>query len=114
MKKKGIIKMFHTFVDHHKIGYPIYIYVNVELHNFTEKDEQKLLSYLLQDSHVSHIAKMTGRWDMLIAIVAKDLEHFDDVLRNIRREFSSIIKDYSTSTIIKEYKFDNFSDLVGK
>lgn len=99
-------------LDHKKLGFPVYVYVNIELHNLSEEDEKKFHGYLMETVFVGHIAKVTGRYDYMIAIVARDMTHFDEIFREIRRNFSSIIKDYTTATIVQEYKYDSFAGLV--
>ena len=112
MIKSGVIRQFHTFVNHNKIGYPIYMYVSIELHNFNEEEENKFYSYLNQNPNVAHIAKLSGKFDALLGVIARDLEEFDNIIKDIRRNFSHIIKDYNTASIIKEYKYDRFVDLL--
>lgn len=110
--KSKVIRFFHTAIDHRKLGYPIFTFVNFVLYNFNEETEKRFYNYLINLKKVIYVTKTTGKWDCTIAIAAKDLEQFDSVLRGIRKRFSSIIKDFETASIIKEIKYDYMVDLI--
>ncbi len=112
MKKFGIIKFFHTVLDPVALGFPVYAFVNFVLQNMSETCEKSFINFLKSHSNVVYVAKTTGKWDFTINIVAKDLKHFDEILTEIRRKFSKIIKDYEVSSIIEEIKYDHMVDLV--
>jgi len=48
----------------------------------------------------------------MINIAAKNLKQFDEILHSIRMKFSDVIKEYETSSIIQEYKYDHMVDLI--
>ncbi len=110
--KMKYIRFFHVVIDSTKLGYPIYTYVNFVLHNFDEKSEERFYNYLEGHSNVVYVAKTTGKWDCTIAVAAKSLEHFDEILKEIRRNFSDMIRDFDTASIIKERKYDSMINLI--
>lgn len=107
-----VIKFFHTVLDPIKFGCPIFTYVNFVFHNFDDQKEKEFFSFLKNLPNVIYIAKTTGKWDCTIAIAAKSLEHFDSILREIRKKYSPIIKEFETASIIKEFKYDYMVDLI--
>jgi len=112
MKKQKVIRFFHTVLNPSILGYPVYTFVNFILYNFSEEDEKVFLSFLKTHPNVVYVAKTTGKWDFTINIAAENLKQFDEIMREIRREFSKIIKDYETASIIQEYKYDYLVDLI--
>lgn len=112
MKKEGVIRFFHAVLDPVKLGYPIYAFVNFILHNLNEEKERKFISFLEHHPNVVYVVKTTGKWDIMINVAAKDLIHFNKIIEDIRRKFSEIIKDYDSSFIIKEYKYDRMVNLI--
>ncbi len=112
MKKLKVIRFFHTVLNPSLLGVSIYSYVSFSLHNITPHKEKELISYLKSNPQFVYIAKTIGKWDLIVNIAAKDLKHFDEVLSTIRTKFSEIIKDYETSSIIQEYKYDNMVELI--
>ena len=112
MKKQKVIRFFHTVLDPTVLGHPIYTFVNFVLYNLTEEKERSFLGYLKAYPNVVYVAKTTGKWDFTINIAAKNLKHFDEVMKEIRMKFSKIIKEYETASIIEEYKYDYMVDLI--
>lgn len=112
MKKNNAIRFFHTVLNPSILGYEIYSFVNFVLTNLTPKKENEFLAHLKTHPNIVYIAKTTGKWDFIINIVAKNLKEFDGVLYHIRMNFSEIIKDYETSSIIQEHKYDYMVDLI--
>ncbi len=108
--KSKVISFFHTVIDPIQLGHPIFSYVNITLNNFDQ--EEKLYSFMKSHPNIVYVAKTTGKWDCIIAISAKSLEDFDNVLKEVRTKFSGIIKDYEAASIIKQYKYDYMVDLI--
>lgn len=110
--KQKYIKFFHAYLDPIKLGCPIFSYVNLSLQNFDEEKEKKFYNTLKRNKNIIYVAKTSGKWDCIIAIAAKDLPHFDNIMKEVRREFSDIIKEFDVASIIEEYKYDSFVDLI--
>jgi len=112
MQKLKVIRFFHPVLDPNTLGYPVNIFVNFVLQNLTEKNEQEFLSFLNNHPNITYVAKTTGKWDFTISIAAKNLKHFDNIIRGIRIKFPKMIKEYETASIIEEYKYDYMFDLI--
>lgn len=112
MKKQNVIRFFHAVLDPNTLGFPIYTFVNFVIHNLTKEDEKNFLGYLETHQNVVYVAKTTGKWDFTVNIAAKDLENFDEIMTQIRMNFSNIIKEYETASIIQECKYDHMVDLI--
>ena len=112
MRKQKVIRFFHTVLNPSVIDHPIYTFVNFTLHNLSEEVEKSFLSFLKSHPNIVYVAKTTGKWDFTINIAAKNLKHFDEIMTQIRMNFSNIIKDYETASIIQEYKYDYMVDLI--
>ncbi len=110
--KSKVIKSFHTVLDPLMLGYPIFSYVDFVLHHFNEQEENKFYSYLRSNPNIIYVAKSAGKWDCTIAVCAKSLEHFDEILKDIRRKFSDIVKEFDSASIIKEIKYDDMVGLI--
>jgi Lrp/AsnC family leucine-responsive transcriptional regulator len=112
MKKQNVIRFFHTVIDPTVLNHPVYSFVNFVLYNLTEEKEKSFQRYLKSNPNVVYVAKTTGKWDVVIAIAARDLKQFDEIMTGIRMKFSKIIKEYDSSSIIQEYKYDNMTGLI--
>ncbi len=112
MKRQKVIRFFHTVLNPSILGYPIYAFVNLTLHNLTQEREKIFLSFLKTHQSIIYVAKTTGKWDFMINVAARDLKHFDEIMTELRMRFSEIIKDYDTAPIIQEYKYDAMVGLI--
>jgi DNA-binding Lrp family transcriptional regulator len=112
MQKQEVIRFFHVVLDPTALEHPIYMFVNLVLHNLTEENEKLLLTYFKAHPNIVYVAKTTGRWDFTINIAAKNLKHFNEIMTQIRMKFSQNIKEYETASIIQEYKYDYMVDLI--
>ena len=101
-----------TIINPLRMGYHLFKFVNLILHNFTPDREKKLLSYLLTDPLIIYVAQTSGRYDYTVGIVAKNTKHFGDIMKNLRTKFSDIIKDFESVDILGEYKYDYIVDLI--
>lgn len=112
LEKLNVIKFYTTILNPLALGFPIYSYVHIKLHNLDESLEKQFVAFLVANPQVTYVVKISGEWDYDITIAAKDLGNFDDVLKEIRYKFSKIIQNYSSDLILQEYKFDYLIDLL--
>jgi len=112
LEKLNVIKFYTTILNPSALGFPIYSYVHIKLHNLDESLEKQFVAFLVANPQVTYVVKISGEWDYDITIAAKDLGNFDDVLKEIRYKFSKIIQIYSSDLILQEYKFDYLIDLL--
>ena len=112
MEKLKIIRFHHTLINPSKIGYPLYTAVQLSLYNFDDNTENAFVTYLMSIPRIVYVAKTSGKWDFMIAICSRDFKQFDDIMRSMRMRFSDIIKDYETSSVIQEYKYDFMYELI--
>jgi DNA-binding Lrp family transcriptional regulator len=111
LEKLGVVR-YVAILNPSKIGHPIFKFVNLILHNFHPKEEERFVSFIKSHPNIIYSAKTSGRYDYTIAICAKSLRHFDEVMKVLRTEYSSIIKDFETVDILEEYKYDYMIDLI--
>lgn len=112
LEKNKVIRAHHTFLNPHKLGYPLYVYVLFTCYNLKPAEEKKFISFLTDHRQIIYVAKNSGKYDFTIGICARDYKDFDDVLRTIRQTFPDAIKDIESMPTIQEYKFDWMADLI--
>ncbi len=98
--KNGIIKKFVTEFGLGKLGYFVYK-IFFQLKGLTKEREEEFFSYLVKHEDIIWVAKCEGRWDLMIAIYAKDVIEFSKIKDEIFRKYGDLIAEYDT-TIIKE------------
>ncbi len=112
MKKRKVIRFYHTVLNPSILGYPVYTFVNFTLHNFDQEKEKKFLMFLKTHPNITYVAKTSGKWDIIINVASNNLKHFDEIMTQIRVNYSDLIKDYESSSIIQEYKYDDMTGLI--
>ncbi len=112
MQQQNVIRFFRTVLNPSLLGYDIYAVANYTLQNRTHEKEQAFIHHLQMQPNVVYIAKVSGQWDFIVNIAAKNMLEFDNILSEIRIRFSDIIKDSQISSIIQEYKYDKMVDLI--
>lgn len=112
MIKSKVIRFFHVILNPSLMGYEIYSFVSLTLHNLTHEKESRFLNYIQSHPNITYIARVTGKHDFIITITAENIKEFDNIITQIRIKFSDIIRDYDTSSIIQEVKYDYMAELV--
>lgn len=82
LEKAGIIYGYNVLVNSAMLGYRTY-YLHIRLRDISAEREQKILDYLTEHKFIKWVALCSGRWDMIVTIVAKDAIHLDPMLSEI-------------------------------
>lgn len=111
MEKEEIFR-YAVIINPLKLGLPIFNAVYLQLINFGEQEEEKLVNYIKSHPHLVYSAKIVGKYDFVVGIVAKNMLQFDLIFNEFKSKFNNIIKDFDVLSIIKEYKYDYLVDLI--
>jgi Lrp/AsnC family leucine-responsive transcriptional regulator len=112
LEQNKLVRQYHAFINPALLGYPLYVYVGFSLLNINPEEENKFISFLKSKKQIIYVAKNSGKWDFSIGVAAKDYNDFDKVLKEVRAEFTKVIKDYEILPVIQEYKYDWMVDLI--
>lgn len=111
LKEKGLIRVFTAQYDLSTLGYNWYTFV-VRMKKFSPELENKLNYIVNTHPNILHAVKTIGHWDYLFNIVAKDQADFHATFKFIKREFSHVVRDYSTFFAYKEHIFCPFPKVI--
>ena len=111
LKKFDIIR-FVAIIDPKKIGFPIYKFINITFYTFSPTLEEDFFRYCKTSKNIIYTAKTSGRYDYTIAIAAKNLDEYENIMRKLRSKFSKIIKEFEAVDIISENKYEYSVDLI--
>lgn len=112
LEKNKVIRFYHAFLNPSKLGYPLYAYVTFSLLNIEPEEEERFINFLKQHPKIIYVAKFSGKWDFAIGVCAKNYKDLDGITRDIRKNFSKVIKEFEVSPVIQEYKYDWMADLI--
>ena len=110
----GVILAFRPIYNPPAMGFSIINYVFLALYNPTEEKEKEFLNFLKANKHVTYVASLIGKWDFIIDVMAKNQGEFDSILKDIRRKFHDMIKDYEVYGVLREYKYEEVGKLAYK
>lgn len=99
--KEGIIKEFVTIFG---FGYWAHK-ILVDFAKIDIKGEKEIINYLSNHPNVNWVTPCSGGWDLVFAVMAKNPEHFDRILRDIIKTIGSYLQDYKIATSIGSSTF---------
>jgi len=100
--KSKMIKRFMCWMDRKLLGYQHYK-VLVRLQFATNEQKKRLIAYCNNHPNIIFFASIIGSWDMEIDMDARSAADFHGMMRDLRNEFSDIIRNYESVIIIEDY-----------
>jgi len=105
--KEGIIIQFSVYPNLKNIGVNHYKVI-LRTINFDEKAEKELKQYIATHKKATQLLKLIGSWDLEIEFEVENEDELHAILADLRKQFSSIIRDFDIVRITDNYKFDFF------
>ncbi len=110
--KEGYIARFATVIDTYKLGFSKYK-LFIALENANKETIAKIIDHLKKHNKTEWIANCTGKWDVIVGYIVKDVYEFEKAVKELDEHFSQFIS--SREAIIslgvphwrKEYILDN-------
>jgi len=108
-EQEGVIAYWKAIVWYKALGYSLASYVNVKLSHYSNHEYKEFIEYLTSTRNVTDVVSVSGNYDVLIYILAKNRLDLDKITQEIRQKFKDIITDWNSVTVIRSYKFDKFN-----
>jgi|SRR3989344_1657513 len=106
-----VITKFTILTDRGKIGYHWYTFV-IQIKYMDESTQSKLKEYIKNHSYIIRCVRTSGTWDFILYISADTPKNFHTTVKEIRKEFSNIIKSSEMWFAYKEHFFTNFPSII--
>lgn len=104
LEKKKIIVGYKTVFDLEKLGYS-YFKVNFTLNNTTSEKKRSLISLIKNHPNIVYQDNVLGGNDIEIEIQIENMQKLRELLSEIKKRHSSIIRDYNVLEYYKEHKY---------
>lgn len=101
LTQRGIISRFTILVDNKKAGKPIQAFILVVVQHNSATD--KLSKYIQSDPDILECYAVTGEYDYLLKVCAKDVEGLEEKLLHLKRQLG-VIKSHTLLSLM-EHKF---------
>ena len=105
--KNKIILGLKIEIYYEKLGLKLYKSF-VYLDNPKKEKVEGLLNFLALQKNTIHNVRVIGNWDLEPEFEVYSEEEFDKIIRNIKDQYSDIIRKIEIITISKEHKFVYF------
>jgi DNA-binding Lrp family transcriptional regulator len=92
LQKKGIIRKFMPIINLGMLGidtYDVFIKLRVK-----PEEEKELLEYIERNKYLVWMIKLSGEWDLLLEIAAKNIHHFSKILSEMFVKIDKKIERY--------------------
>jgi len=104
LEKGKVIIGYRTMFDLEKLGYQ-YFKLHINLHNTTEEKIKLFRGYVKSHPNIVYDNEVLGGDDLEIEIQATTLQQFREIIEDIKKQFSGIIKSCTHMTFYKEHKY---------
>ncbi|MCB9361856.1 Lrp/AsnC family transcriptional regulator [Candidatus Woesearchaeota archaeon] len=102
LEKDGVILKFFPNLNYDKLGYYIF-HIFLLIDEVDQKKKKELIGFLADHQNIYSVIEYNDRWDLEIAVIAKNLIEFDDIMMDIGVRFPQIIMEKDKVEIIKRY-----------
>jgi len=110
LQKKGVFTA-GIFIDPRVIGFQLIIDVRIKLHNITPEMKDRFIKHLISHNRVTNLFSITGKYDFLCTIIAKETKELEEIITAIRNKYKDYTQDWETTLFLKTYKLERY-DLV--
>ncbi len=99
----GVITRHVALLDRNRLGLSVLGYIQITLTDHTEPTVARFDSFVQSDPQILECARVTGGFDYLIKVVARDPEGLEAFLMN-RLLSLGVVRNASTSFVLRQTK----------
>lgn len=104
LQDNDIIRGYHANVNPEKLGYRVTEFVFIALNSSVEKDVKLFEEYILGFDLVRECYYISGDYDFLLVLVARDTQESSEFIKNYIQTFENV-HDVITSLLIRRTKW---------
>ncbi|PIN75649.1 hypothetical protein COV18_02270 [Candidatus Woesearchaeota archaeon CG10_big_fil_rev_8_21_14_0_10_37_12] len=103
LEKRGLLLGYSITIDVNKLGFESY-YVQLQIDQMTNQTIAKIKYYCETSPYVTYCSRIAGRYNVVMTVCAKNRNHFNDLLRDLRKHFGAQLLDYDFQIDLEEHK----------
>jgi Lrp/AsnC family leucine-responsive transcriptional regulator len=96
LKTNGYIKKYIALIDAEKLNYGLIVFCNIKLKQHDRSIGYKFVSDIMQLKEVVECYNISGDFDFLLKVYARDMKHYQDFVFNKLGSVTSIGSTHST------------------
>lgn len=107
LENNGIIRWYSAVTNIYRLGL-IKIKMYLTLQNETKEKRNEIINYFCNYPSTEWVAEMSGRWDMTIGYLVKDIYEFNSAMLDFLKQFSNYVneKELTISLGVHHFKKD--------
>jgi DNA-binding Lrp family transcriptional regulator len=98
---RGIVRRNYAVYDLPRMGYTIYRLL-LQLENISTKEETELLNHLRNMPSALWVGTTSGAWDMLVTILARDVNEFNTIIERILTRYGKYIRNKDVTMTVMQ------------
>ena len=96
LEESGIITGYQAVLSPKELGYGVTAFVSVMMESHSQEVARKFEQRLLEIPEIIACHNVSGRYDFLLEVVAKDLESFGEFAREVLQALPAVKEIYSS------------------
>ncbi len=103
LEESGLLSSYGARLDRHKLGYGVTGFIQIQLEHHSPDSTTAFEREIVAIAQVITCHNLSGKYDYMLEVIARDLEEFSNLLRNQIRSIKGV-KEISTSFSLREVK----------
>lgn len=103
LREDGVITALVATVDPDKVGRPALFVVGLEIERERPELLQRLRAWLAHEDAVQEVFYVTGAWDFVLIVTARDVEAYDALMSRLMADNPNI-RRFTTNVALGTYK----------
>ena len=99
LEQEGIIQKKVAILNREALGMELVAFTSINLREASRKNMEHFESEVSQMDEVIECYTITGAWDYMLKVVAKDIRHYEQFVRNSLLEIPMIGQIYSNISV---------------
>lgn len=104
LEREGVITRYRYYLNSAAVGNVNY-YILIFLNYVSEQRRNEFVRYCRSHNRVDYLIKALGEWDYELNVEVDDLAQYRELIMDITRKFSDIVRDYVGMPVSQVYKF---------
>ena len=100
LEKRKVIGSYYTIINLTMCGYTSYR-IMIRLSNIDKQTHKKIIDYLIDHPNVLWLVDCGGRWDLLVNFTARNVIHYNALLRELKNKFPHQVQNYDILTTVE-------------
>ncbi len=96
LEESGVISGYQAILSPKALGYGVTAFVSIMMESHTQENARAFEQRLLDIPHIVACHNVSGRYDFLLEVVAKDLESFGEFAREVLQTLPYVKEIYSS------------------